>query len=228
MELSAKLVELSHAQARVEVLSLERAELESVHLQKTAELELKLKEIEESGRFMSDRVEELVREKEGLALDNLEKEKKISDLTKKIHKIELDRIDLQVQLKKLTEEKPVSYSSGARETPYRKHNDSVVSAAGEFAETPQIDPVKLGKIVVQKSSGYAARVERVDVVYGFIVVNAGTRDGLKNGTVLNVIRDKRLIGRAVVEKARDKTSAAILLPEWTTEKVEAGDFVSKF
>lgn len=227
-ELSAKTVELSNTQAKIEALGIERAELESSHLQKIGLLELKLKELEEGSRFMTDQLERLGKEKEQLTLDNLKNQKKISTLTKKIHKIELERIELQSQLKKFSGgSSSLGDPAASANAALRKYNDSVASAAGEFAEKPAIDPVKLGQIVVQKSSGYAARVEHVNPLYGFIVFNAGTIDGLKQGSVVNVVRDKRLIGRAVVEQARDKSSAATLLPEWTTEKVEAGDFISK-
>lgn len=203
-------------------------DLETAHLEKITTLEAKLKELDDTSKLLTSRVENLSQEKEALALDNLEKDKKIADLSRKLRTIQAEQLDLETQLKKVQEQKPTSFGMPSETKDYSHRADSVASAAGEFAETPAIDAVKLGKIIVQKASGYPARVQHVNSIYGFIVVNAGIRDGLKNGTVLNVIRDKRLIGRAVVEKARDKSSAAIILPEWTTERVEAGDFVSKF
>jgi Tfp pilus assembly protein PilN len=232
IKLSAKLVEVAEAQAKIDALNQEKAVLEAEHNEKIVSIEAKIKELEESTQSLTGRIEALSKEKEALLTGNQEKEKKIADLTKKIQKMEMDRIELEGQTKTLQEATSSSDNSfGDKSNPLKtsySQANSVAATAADLTEKPSIDPVKLGKIVVQKSSNYAARVQHVNPIYGFLVINAGMSDGIKTGTVINIIRDKRLIGRAVVEKVREKTAAAIILPEWTTEKVEAGDFISKF
>jgi hypothetical protein len=231
-ELSVKSSEFAEEQAKVDALNNEKAALELAHTEKIASIEMTVNELQETSRLLTERVASLSKENEALVTGNQEKDIKIADLTRKIKNIEIVRLDLENQIKKLQDSAlSLSIASDSRAGAgsfYRPTINSVGDTAAEFAEKPSIDPVKLGKIVVQKSSGYAVRVQHVNPNYGFIVINAGTLDGLKMGAVINIIRDKRLIGRAVIEKPRNKTSVAVIIPEWTAEKVEVGDFISKF
>lgn len=90
------------------------------------------------------------------------------------------------------------------------------------------DTVKLGKIIVQKNSGQVVRVRDINGVYGFVVIDAGSREGLAKESIINVIRDKRLIARAVIEQVKENSAAAIILPEWTRDEIRVGDVVSRF
>jgi hypothetical protein len=148
-----------------------------------------------------------------------EKERKIAELYKKLKSLENDKVDLLDMLNKLQSEKVSPPPSSGASSPY---------ASGVSQADPQVDAVKLGKIVVQRASGRAARVEHVDKVYGFLVVNAGSEDGLRSDAVLNILRNNELIGKAVVQKVRRTVSAAVILPEWTKDEVRVGDFISKY
>ena len=86
----------------------------------------------------------------------------------------------------------------------------------------------MGTILVQKSTDQAAEVLQVNRAFNFIVINAGSEDGIQKGAVVNVIRDKRLIGKAVVEKTRQNVAAAIILPEWSTDSIEPGDNITRY
>mgnify|MGYP001593397747 FL=1 len=65
-------------------------------------------------------------------------------------------------------------------------------------------------------------------VYDFVVIDAGERDGIREGSVMNIVRRNALIGKAVVRHARPGVSAAVLLPEWKKALVEKGDLITKF
>ena len=93
---------------------------------------------------------------------------------------------------------------------------------------PVIDSAKLGKVLVQKSSGRTAQVQHVNDVYSFVIINAGSSEGLRSGSVINVIRNDQIIAKAVVEKLKPDLSAAVLIPEWSREHVQVGDFITQF
>src|SRR4051812_11350788 len=63
-ELASKNAELAETQSRIEVLTKEKTDLESGTTEKIATLENKIKELEESGKFMNDRIDTLTKEKE--------------------------------------------------------------------------------------------------------------------------------------------------------------------
>ena len=60
----------------------------------------------------------------------------------------------------------------------------------------------------------------------YVVVNAGLVDGVSRGSILEIFREGRRIGKAMVRQVRDKTAAAVTLPEWErNEVIEPGDQV---
>lgn len=86
--------------------------------------------------------------------------------------------------------------------------------------------VDLGRIIVHSATNEAARVEHVNTLYGFIVMSAGTKDGLRKDSVVNITRNNRLIAKAVIKKVRESVSSAVTLPEWTREEIRVGDMIS--
>ena len=73
---------------------------------------------------------------------------------------------------------------------------------------------------------HEAEVLIVNAQYGFIVFDAGLRDGVAADRIVSVYRQGRRIAKVMVNKVRDKISAGMLLPEWATrETVQVGDIV---
>src|SRR3989338_1507347 len=214
-QLRTKIAELAAVQAELEDLGRAKAENEKNLNTRIASLEQEMAGYEESGRELALKLDSALREKDGLEQQNLANENKISELTKKISRLEADRQDLVDTLKKVE-------AAGAGPRAKRKEGGEAKDRTG----IPDAPDVKLGRIVVQKSSGNVARVEHVDKNYGFILINAGSKDGIKQGAVLNVVRDSRLVGKAVVQKLRATLSAALVLPEYTRAEIEPRDLVS--
>jgi len=184
-----------------------------------AALEASQKSQEESVRSLTDKITELEKQKEALMDDNLAKSQEVTDLEKKITELESGRNELLDKIKDLEGKKTESVK---REKPARAVNEL------RYEAPPVIDTAKLGKILVQKSTGKSAQVQHVNNVYQFIIINAGSQDGLRSGSVINVIHGDRIIGKASVQKLKPDLSAAVLLPEWSIATVEVGDFVTQF
>lgn len=183
-----------------------------------ATFETSLKAQEENLRQLNDKNATLLKDREALMDDNLEKSENVTVLEKKIAALETGRLELLDKIKDL-ESKKVG--------PSQKEKPNVVHEL-RYDAPPVLNVAKTGKILVQKSTGRSAQVQHVNDIYQFVIINAGSRDGLRGGSVINVIREDRIIAKAVVEKLKPDLSAALLLPEWTLEPVQVGDFITQF
>lgn len=181
-------------------------------------LETSLKAQEESLKALAEKNEALLKDREALMEDNLERSQVVTDLEKKITDLEAARQELLDKIKDLENKKA---------EPEKKEKTKVVHEL-RYDAPPALNPAKVGKIIIQKSTGRSAQVQHVNDIYQFVVINAGSRDGLRSGSVINVVREDRIIAKAVVEKLKPDLSAALLLPEWTLESIQAGDFVTQF
>ena len=219
MELSVKLTELSQKNAEISNLIKQKKELEEQFESKVSELETALKNQAEAADSLHVEIDRLAQEKEALQNANASHEKEISEMKKQIENFETDRMDLLSVIKQLKKDLSEAQSSQekAKTAALARPNLMMDAATGS---------VDLGQIVMRKSSGSAARVEKVDKLYHFILVNAGQRDGLRKGMVLNVLREDRPIAKVVVQKTTNNAAAAVMVPEWTKEDIQVGDTIS--
>ena len=222
LELSNRMVELTEKQTAIAELNKQKADLEDKLNARIAKLEDSLRQSGEEIKVHSGRMDELTAENLSLKKDVQAKEKSIASLRQKIETLENDKLDLLTSLQKAKE----AQSAASAEISAPPPDNSPYGIQSRVI--PEIDPVKLGKIIVQRSSGRAAEIQHVDKLYGFVVINAGWADGMREKAVLNILRDKKLVGKVVVQKVRDKLSAAVVLPEWTKGEIQPGDLVSKY
>ena len=213
--LASKVIELTQKEAELAGAVRERAAFEK----KVQEHDAQLKSITEG---YEGRLKALTENSEALARDNevLSKERdaglrQIEDLNARIASLEADRAGLEGRIEEL-----LAAQAFAAEPPR-------AAAKNSAPVVPPAADVQLGKIMIQRASGRAAQVQHVDGVYGFVIINAGVRDGMRRGTLLNILREGRVVAKAVVEKVQDNVSAAVLLPEWTQDEIRAGDTVSR-
>ena len=61
--------------------------------------------------------------------------------------------------------------------------------------------------------------------FDFIVVNLGKGDGVKEGLVLNITRDGKVLGKAEIETVRENISAASIIDKQAISQMRAGDKV---
>lgn len=100
---------------------------------------------------------------------------------------------------------------------------TAVSGMNAKKKAPVLKPVKKLRAVGPRTD---AKVVQVNPSMGFIIVNAGLPDGIRENMVLNVYRRGKIIAKAVVRKANEDASAAMLMKEWAREDVAVGDPVS--
>ena len=220
-ELEKTLVKLSAYETEITALKKKREEAEKKFNQITASLENSLRELEvknasleASFKQSEDALKVLTEAKAGAeserdALWNsfVGKLKEIAVLNKKIEGLETDRGKL---LEKIGSPAPKVES---------------VTELTYAAPDPKKDG--FGKRIHLKT-GKNAQVQFVDENDSFVVINAGAHDGLRKGTVLNLVRDNRVVGKVTIRKIKSGWAGATLLPEGDHESIRVGDFVTQF
>ena len=221
LELSNKLLELTETQGKLSDLTKQKDDLEIQLKSKIADLEATSKDYAATIKNQTEKLDAMNQERDSLKRELQDKERKVLDLSKEVQQRNDVKSDLSDKIKTLEIAKEKGAAGSSEESA-----ESLNGADPTWASDN--NTVDLGKIVVQKSSGHAAQVQQVDAQFGFIVINAGTEEGLKYNSAVNILRDKKLIGKAVVQKARQNVSAAIILPQFTKGQVKEGDVISKF
>ena len=232
-ELSAKLAELSQKDAEILKLTEQKKDLEEQFKVKVFEMETKikndetnLKKYEETANSLHAEIDRMSREKEALQNAGVSHEKEIRELKKKSESLESDRKDLLSVVSRLKKDLAEARSSLEKAQSREEKAPPTVSTPRLFEMDPATNSVNLGKIVLRKSSETAARVESVDKLYQFIIISAGTRDGLRKHMVLNVLREGRYIAKVIVHKATENAAAAMIIPEWDKEDIQINDTIS--
>ena len=218
-ELSIKINELGKKETQIAELVKQKDALEAEAKTHAAALDSLTKDYEGKMKGLSDNVEALSKDNELMSRQREVDQRQIAELSAKIQSLGADRAALEQKIRQLeTARNYAAQQSG--------EGEEESSAVPEDSSDAGSEPVELGSIVVQRSSGQAAQVQHFDKVYGFVIINAGAKDGLTKDTVVNITRKDKLIAKAVVEKVKDGVSAAVLLPEFSRGDVKEGDAVA--
>ncbi len=217
-ELNGKLTELFQVQTELAQLKKEKAELEAKSQADVAALEAQSNEYKKTELSLHSKIDTLMKEKESLSkyIDN--NSVIVAKLQKKIESLELDK-------KEALEKTKSFYALPRFVDPMQEvpETEAKLDAGAKLAGEEAVD---LGRIIIRQATNRPAQVEHVNMLYGFIVLSAGTDDGLRKDAIVNIMRNNRLIAKAVVKKIRDNTASAATLPEWTREEIKVGDIIS--
>lgn len=224
-ELSIKLNELLQTQTELTELKKQKEETEQRLNTQVGELQTSLDEARKSEEKARAKLQALQKDRDQMAKLIDQNSSMISKLNKKIEKLEQEKEDLRTELKRL-ESDGSSYPAARRYDLAEEAGEAATAPQQEIAAQLPEEVVDLGQIVLHGEAREPARVEHVNTMYGFIVVSAGSDDGLKTDTVLNISRNNRFVAKAVVKKVRSSVSTAVLLPEWTREEIRLGDQIS--
>lgn len=226
MLLGSKTTELTQTQAQLASLTEEKRAAEEALNSKIESLNSLIKDYDENIRSQSGKIDSLAADNDSLRRERESLQRQIDSLSQKIQALESERSNLT---EKIRREGAGRRSAADTSSDGRGYEDDApqvsTMAPPAFTET---EAVQLGNIVMQQSSGSAVAVQSVNRLYGFLVLNAGSNDGLEKDLVVNIVRDKQLIGKAVVQKVQDNVSAAMILPEYTRQEVRVGDLITQF
>lgn len=87
--------------------------------------------------------------------------------------------------------------------------------------------VKVNKEVLPAEKSLEGKVLVVNKEYNFVVINLGSKDGVKMDQVFSIYRGNNNMGDVKVEKLHDSMAAAGFISEDTKNKVKEGDKVIK-
>ena len=221
-ELQAKIAELSKLQTDLDAVKKEKADAEAKAQTDIAALESQVSDAKKSETALRGKLDALTKEKESLTkyMDN--NNVIVGKLQKKIEALEQEKKQLVDDAKK--QDAPLShFVDPMSESPEEPVSEVKPEQGSKLAGEEVVD---LGRIILRKSTSQPATVEHVNSLYGFIVLSAGTNDGLRKDSVVNITRNNRLIAKAVIKKVREEAASAVTLPEWTREEIRVGDLVS--
>ena len=98
--------------------------------------------------------------------------------------------------------------------------------ATKSVSTPIFKPLpKVAQPPVPDLPNLDVRIAEVHEADGFFILNGGAREGFKADMIVNVYRADRFVGKAVIRKVKDHSSAAMIIPELTDGQLVVGDFV---
>ncbi len=101
----------------------------------------------------------------------------------------------------------------------------VVKPTATPAGTPIARPSTGSGRAGAEAKSLDGKVLVVNREFNFVVVNLGSKDGLKAGTSLSVLRNDKVIGKTQVERIYENMAAATVLVEEQKEKIREGDLV---
>jgi len=226
-ELNTRLLEIDKLKTELEQVRKEKAEQEAKYQADIAALDTQVADSKKGESLLRAKIETLNKEKEALTKYVENNTVIVAKLNKKIESLEKERDQALADVKSEPAATPAQYVDPMNESPDSTlSTDAAASKQVMGAKLAEEEIVDLGRIIVHPSTHEAARVENVSSLYGFIVLSAGTNDGLRKDSVINITRNNRLIAKAVVKKAREDVSSAVTLPEWTREEIRVGDLIS--
>ena len=220
-DLQGKTTEMAKLQSDLEEIRKEKAALEAKAQSDIAALETQVADSKKNDAGLRSKVDVLTKEKESLAKYMENNNAIVGKLQKKNEALENEKKRLLDESLRKSDSVP-RFIDPMNEQPLEVR-PSNTERGSRIAEEQVVD---LGRIVIRQSTHQPAEVEHVNTLYGFIVLSAGTRDGLQKDSIVNVTRNNRLIAKAVVKKAREEAASAVTLPEWTREEIRVGDLIS--
>ncbi len=223
-ELNIKINQLEAQITQLEQVKKEKAELEAKFQSDITALETQISDAKRSESQLKSKIETIAKEKADLVKYSENNGLIIAKLQKKIELLEKEKRQVMQEAKNSTEAAPPRYfdpmDDSAAPAPTNTNRPEMGS---KLVEEEIVD---LGRILIREETNEAAKVENVNTLYGFIIISAGSDDGLRKDSIVNITRNNRLVAKAVVKKVRESTASAVTLPEWTREEIRVGDIIS--
>ncbi len=229
-ELTIRLAEIDKLKIELEKIKKDKVDAETKSRDEITFLESQIVELKKAETGFKSRIDSLNKVKESLTKYMENSNAVVTKLNKKIDSLQKERDELLAKANTASKEPaapafvdPMSQIPSQPDIETEKSFDENPAAGAKLLNDEIVD---LGQIIIHPSTNEAARVEHVNSLYGFIVMSAGSEDGLKKDSVVNITRNNRLIAKAVIKKIRENVSSAVTLPEWTREEIKVGDLIS--
>jgi flagellar biosynthesis chaperone FliJ len=223
-------IKLQDAKSQIDTLTQDLDNEKNARQQAEGRLEQLKAELDEQKGFRSDLENKLSKAQEDVkktANRLKELEKRRTDLESKIQ--ELEEKSKQIELGKI-----VVSPEGATAQPVGETTAEAVPGAGAAAETlppaqaqppKSVGPVKETETNIPGAHGLEGKVLVINKDYNFVVINLGTKDGVKIGDIFAVYHSDKYLGDVKIEKVHDSMAAAGFVTGDIKDKTYEGDKV---
>ncbi len=222
-ELTTKVNQLELAKTELEQVKKEKVEMEAKFHADIISLESQIAESRRAESQLKNKLETLAKEKDAMAKYSENSGLIVAKLQKKIEVLEREKKEASEIAKNTPDVVTPKFVDPMDDVSPTKATDTQPQMGAKLAGEEIVD---LGRIIIRRETNEAARVEHVNTLYGFIVLSAGSDDGLRKDAIVNITRNNRLVAKAVVKKLRESTASAVTLPEWTREEIQVGDVIT--
>lgn len=211
------------------VLAKHEVEKERDELMKAKEaLESQLTDTQSQAQRLSDEVAQEKRAREALTTELAQTRRESIDAKSRLEAERKEKLTLTEELARAKQgyqsvNSELTTLRQAKEALERRVKEMLASQATE-AQTIVVKPSSpTAPAASAPKSSAEGKVLVVNREFNFVVVNLGSKDGLKNGTPLTILRGNSSIAKAQVERLYDNMVAATLLSEQDKQKVQEGD-----
>lgn len=210
------------------VLAKHEVEKERNELTKAKEaLESQLTDTKSQAQRLSEEVAQEKRAREALTTELAQTRRESSDAKSRLETERKEKLTLTEELARAKQgyqavNSELTTLRQAKEALERRVKEMLASQATE-AQTIVVKPS--AATASASRSSLEGKVLVVNREFNFVVVNLGSKDGLKTGTPLAILRGDKSIAKAQVERLYDNMVAATLLSEQDKQKVQEGDLV---
>ncbi len=222
-ELQTKVNQLELAKTELEQVKKEKAEIEAKFQADIAALESQAAESRRAESQLKAKLETLAKEKDAMAKYSENSGLIVTKLQKKIETLEREKRESAEEARDASDSAAPKFIDPMDDASPSKEPEARSEMGAKLAGEEIVD---LGRIIIRQETSEAAKVEHINTLYGFIVLSAGSDDGLRKDSIINITRNNRLVAKAVVKKVRESTSSAVTLPEWTREEIRVGDIIT--
>ncbi|MFA5090155.1 MAG: hypothetical protein WC510_03835 [Candidatus Omnitrophota bacterium] len=151
-------------------------------------------------------------------------QKDMDKLQGRIKSLDTQKIDLETRIKEL--ETQLQQAQAAQAQPQAQNEDvelGTIVVNNEGANPPQQQAEPAGSVKPGRDSLREGKILVVNKDYNFVVINMGSKDGIRLKDVFSVYHRNKYVGDVKVQKIHDSMSAADFLSPEMKERVSEGD-----
>jgi Skp family chaperone for outer membrane proteins len=160
---------------------------------------------------------------------DLEQQKQLrADLEKKFSQAQKETQKLQTQLKELDSKKTeLETKLKDLEAKSQRVELGTIVVSNETSVPANVPPKTIAREQVEKVTALEGKVLVINKDYNFVVINLGSKDGVKLGDIFSIYHSNNYVGDVKVEKVHDSMAAAGFVSEGLRDKVSEGDRITQ-
>ncbi|MBM3255666.1 MAG: hypothetical protein FJZ08_05125 [Candidatus Omnitrophica bacterium] len=214
-------LQLKEAQAKIDTLTSDLEQEKTARQEESTKVEQLKKELDDQKKKRSD-LESSINEERRIA----------SDQKSRLLALDAKRVSLEARIKELEDELEQIKTKDVELGTIVVAPDTDVSVTAEEKPRPAEKTIKTVPVIKtnpvassRPASSFEAKVLVVNKDYNFVVINMGSRDGVRVGDIFSIYHNAKYVGDVKVDKVHDSMAAAGFSSADMKDKVSEGDKV---